>query len=252
MLDGVFIRRDPHRRDAQRHGRGAGGVRGCSGAPDAGFRQSWPGWRCSCSWPRAARLLPAHRAGGLGRSPPVLAKVGSRRGARTRQPSEAPDRADSRTVGSAPLLYAAQGVQSLRGQRRPLHASSRHMSGHDGSAKITSDPLGARAAISLGAAPDRATIPRRQPRAEARRGAWSVEIAWSERLMSWICSLPSHRYGIVDTGSSSWGSTVRRLKFWIERLQALIGLTEEPVSIFVGACGRRLGLHDCRQVARSA
>ena len=48
----------------------------------------------------------------------------------------------------------------------------------------------------------------------------------------------------MNTHVSSRRSIFGRLKVWIERLEALIGLTEEPVGMFVGACSRRLGLYD--------
>ena len=40
------------------------------------------------------------------------------------------------------------------------------------------------------------------------------------------------------------GSNVRRLEVWIERLQALVDVAKEPVSMAVGARGRGIGLHD--------
>ena len=197
MFDGIFIRRGPHRRGAQRHGRGSGGVPGCSGAPDAGFRQSWP-------------LAGDARVHGRARAPAICASSGA--------PGWSPHpywprpftssalgpdshprhrtRLTSHAVSSRPpLLYAAQAVQSPRGQRRPLHASSRHFLGAVDQPGLRRTLLERERQSVLARA--RIAMTNSGAAAEGLRLAevpGSVEIAWNEQLMS--CDLflwPSHR-----------------------------------------------------------
>jgi hypothetical protein len=114
------------------------------------------GWRCSRSWPRAgACYLRTERWAGLVAAP-VLAKAAHVEGAQTRQPSEVPDQADlpcCQFTATSPVRGA--GCPKLARAAQAASCELKALSGCDGSAKITSDALGARAAISLGARQNR-------------------------------------------------------------------------------------------------
>ena len=104
----------PHRRGAQRHGRGSGGVPGRSGAPDAGFRQPWPLAGDARVHGRARAPATCAPSGGPGWSPhpywprPLTSSAlgpGSHPRHRTRLTSHA-------VSSRPPLLYAAQASKA--------------------------------------------------------------------------------------------------------------------------------------------